>query len=225
VADSEQHTLDPDIEWIKKELLEQEGPETAKRKYAKLINLIWRAIPLDATKIKKESSINWEDQKNEAIKCIREAASQLDDPLKIRKIPVLAEHWEEISQEERAELGYPISFDLSDPEILERCIERGLVSYALDQIANAMSKIPSDKFRQAQYHDLLDIDASKIGVRGGTANKHDQGRTKALLVKELADIVPENMENRFGVIARFARYRDPTVTRNYVRSTLMKGHT
>lgn len=225
MADSEERTLDPDIEWIKKALLEQEGPALAKRKYAKLLNLMGRVIPLDATKIKKESAINWEEQKNGAIKCIREAASRLADPSISGKTPIRAEHWEDTSHEERSKLGFPVSLNLSDPETLERCIEHGLVSYALNQIANALSPIPGDRFRQIQNHDLLDIDTSKIGVRGGNPNNPGQGRTKALLVKELADIVPENMENRYGVIARFARFRDPTVTRHYVRATLMRGHT
>jgi hypothetical protein len=224
VADSEEHTLDPDIEWIKKVLLEQEGPVIARRKYVKLLNLIGRVIPLDATEIKKEAAINWEEQKNEAIKHIREAASRLADPSLAGETPILAEHWEEISQEERTNLGYPISSDLSNPEILERCVRYGFVSYALNQIANAMANIPGEKFRRTQNYDLLDIDPSNIGVSGGTT-KRDRGRTRALLVKELADIVPETMENRYAVIARFARFGDPTINRHYVRSTLLRGHT
>lgn len=217
--------LDNDIELIKKVLLEQEEPTIAKRKLAKLLNLINRVIPLDATAIKKESGIDWEHQKSKAVKCIREAATRLSDPSKAGESPVLAEHWDELSQEERGNLGYPISLDLSNPEVLGRCLEHGFVSYALDQIANTISKIPGDKFRQPQNYDLLDVDPSNIGKRGGNSKKPGRGRTKALLIKELAEIVPEGMGNRYSMIARFARFREATVDRHYVRATLMRGRT
>jgi len=225
VAGKNKTKLNNDIELIKKVLLEQEDPAIAKRKLTKLLNLMNRVIPLDATAIKEESGIDWEHQKSKAVKCIREAATRLSDPSKVRESPVLAEHWDELSQEERGNLGYPVSLDLSNPEILGRCLEHGFVSYALDQIANTISKIPGDKFRQTQNYDLLDVDPSNIGIRGGNSKKPGRGRTKALLVKELAEIVPKSMENRYSMIARFARFRDSTVDRHYVRATLMRGRT
>lgn len=225
MTDSEKSRPNQDIELIKKALLEEEEPEIARKKYAKLCNLMKTVIPLDAAAIKEVSAIDWEKQKNEAVRYIREAASRLADPLKAGETPIMAEAWEESSPEERAKSGFPNSLDLSNPEILERCVEYRLVSYALDQIASAISKIPGNKFRPYQAYELLDVDPSNIGTRGGGPKKPDLGRTKALLVKELDEAVPTNIENRYAVIARLAQFRDPTITRNYVRSTIKKGHT
>ena len=216
--------LEPDLKRIRDALLKRYDDKIARSKYAKLLNLIGDVIPLDATAIKDDNEIDWDQRRDDAVKSIRSAALSISDRSQAGKPQYGERDWWLMSPEERADMGLP-SPEIWNPETLKQCNMYYLVPYILERIADAMSQVPGIEYRQVQDYELLGVDPSNVGGAGGNANKPDLGRTQALLIKELAETIPEDVKNRNALIARIAQSRFPKVTRQYVRSTLMRGHT
>jgi len=124
----------------------------------------------------------------------------------------------------RIELKLPV--DMGTENGVITLFMYGLLGKAIERIARGVEiTFKEGMFSEAPtYYEQLGYSADNVGTRGAASD--NESATRGLFIRELNDLVPESVQNRFAVIAELAQLGGhENIDRHYVRSLLMEGHT
>jgi hypothetical protein len=82
----------------------------------------------------------------------------------------------------------------------------------------------ADRYHSSEDRLGLGFNPENLGRRGAAASSI-QGAWRGWMVKELAERMPQNLKDRDAAIAGLLQFASVAVTRQNVRSILLKGHT
>jgi len=102
----------------------------------------------------------------------------------------------------------------------------GLLGKSIERIARAVEITFKEGFfsKSTPYYTNLGYSADNVGTRGAAFD--NKAATRGLFIRELNNLVPECVENRYSIIAKLAQLGGhENIDRHYVRSLLRQGHT
>jgi len=99
----------------------------------------------------------------------------------------------------------------------------GLLSASIERIARALESFVQMTVVKMRY-EIIGYSANNVGKRGAASNQ--ESATRGLFIRELDELVPDSLINRYAVIAELAQLAGhKNINPHLVRSILKQGHT
>jgi hypothetical protein len=214
--------------WIFLEASDQDAESAMRHLFNLLLFLDSNAKPSrDAKAIRTYESLDWEQRRRDAVASVRNAADLLDDP---------------VQGSDRLKCGKLLGLPSDDPlrinmswmpeepvtvDAVARLVELDLLPTVLRRMADAIDEIGSEAVMplgaRTYERNSYGVRSELIGKRGGAGDP--EGASRALIIKELDKRLPQKISNRYSLIADLIAITGDDVSRQLVRSVLLRGHT